>query len=190
MMRFKRTDLYTLPLLVYIIYHLKKSMAFTSCGISILTVNYVKQCPEDSKSWQMAAKRMDCDGIEQDCQQGIRADSHQFVFQYHCVINVWRNATLEVCAFNRTLLGYCAEFNILGSVIQDNYYADCTKHDPPCPSVYNSAEAYKYQSCYKLVEQNERNTKIISAAKRTSGNLTTPFISIFFRFIIRKLLHI
>uniref|UniRef100_A0A8W8JGH1 Uncharacterized protein n=2 Tax=Magallana gigas TaxID=29159 RepID=A0A8W8JGH1_MAGGI len=142
-MRFKRTDLYTLPLLVYIIYHLKKSMAFTSCGISILTVNYVKQCPEDSKSWQMAAKRMDCDGIEQDCQQGIRADSHQFVFQYHCVINVWRNATLEVCAFNRTLLGYCAEFNILGSVIQDNYYADCTKHDPPCPSVYNSAEAYK-----------------------------------------------
>uniref|UniRef100_A0A8W8JLQ5 Uncharacterized protein n=1 Tax=Magallana gigas TaxID=29159 RepID=A0A8W8JLQ5_MAGGI len=88
------------------------------------------------------------------------------------------------------ILCYCAEFNILGSVIQDNYYADCTKHDPPCPSVYNSAEAYKYQSCYKLVEQNERNTKIISAAKRTSGNLTTPFISIFFRFIIRKLLHI
>lgn len=80
-------------------------MAFTSCGISILTVNYVKQCPEDSKSWQLAAKRMNCDGIEQDCQQGIRADSHQFVFQYHCVINVWRNATLEVCAFNRTLLG-------------------------------------------------------------------------------------
>lgn len=40
-------------------------------------------------------------------------------------------------------LGYCAEFNILGSVIQDNYYADCTNHDPPCPSVYNSAEAYK-----------------------------------------------
>lgn len=27
------------------------------------------------------------------------------MFQYHCVINVWRNATLKVCALNRTILG-------------------------------------------------------------------------------------
>lgn len=80
-------------------------MAFTSCEISALTVNYVNQCPEDSKSWQLAARKMNCEGIEEGCQQGIRADNHQFVFQYHCVINVWGNATLEVCAFNRTILG-------------------------------------------------------------------------------------
>lgn len=79
-------------------------MAFTSCEISVLTVNYVNQCPTDSESWQLAAKRMNCEGIEEDCQQGVKTDSHQFVFQYHCVINVWRNATLEVCAFNRTIL--------------------------------------------------------------------------------------
>lgn len=80
-------------------------MAFTSCEISLLTVNYVNKCPTDAESWQVAGRRMNCEGIKQDCLQGIRADSHQFVFQYHCVINVWRNATLEVCAFNRTILG-------------------------------------------------------------------------------------
>lgn len=167
-----------------------RSMAFTSCEISVLTVNYVNQCPTDSESWQLAAKRMNCEGIEEDCQQGIRTESHQFVFQYHCVINVWRNETLEVCAFNRTILGHCAEFNILGSVIQDNYYADCTKHDPPCPSVYNSAEAYKYKSCYELVQQIRRKTNTISSAKRTGGYLTTIFIFILFRFIIGKVLHV
>uniref|UniRef100_K1QCU5 Uncharacterized protein n=1 Tax=Magallana gigas TaxID=29159 RepID=K1QCU5_MAGGI len=40
--------------------------------------------------------------------------------------------------------GHCAEFNLGGATVQDNYDADCTKHDPPCPSSYSSAEAYKY----------------------------------------------
>lgn len=28
-------------------------------------------------------------------------------------------------------------------MIQDHYATDCTNHEPPCPSNYNSAEAYK-----------------------------------------------
>lgn len=31
----------------------------------------------------------------------------------------------------------------MGRVIQENYAAECAKYDPPCPQVYNSAEAYK-----------------------------------------------
>lgn len=53
------------------------------------------------------------------------------------------NATVEVCALNRSILGYCAEFNTDGALIQENYNADCRKYDPPCPKIYNSAEAYK-----------------------------------------------
>lgn len=41
------------------------------------------------------------------------------------------------------LLGYCTEYNVIGRVIQENYNADCTTHDLPCPLIYNSAEAYK-----------------------------------------------
>lgn len=40
-------------------------------------------------------------------------------------------------------IGFCTEFNTKGAMIQDNYAADCTSHDPPCPKSYNSAEAYK-----------------------------------------------
>lgn len=41
------------------------------------------------------------------------------------------------------LVGHCTEYNIMGRVIQENYKAECTKYDPPCPPIYNSAEAYK-----------------------------------------------
>lgn len=40
-------------------------------------------------------------------------------------------------------IGYCAEFNTAGALIQENYGADCRKYDPPCPKIYNSAKAYK-----------------------------------------------
>lgn len=42
-------------------------------------------------------------------------------------------------------LGYCTEYNINETVIQDNYGTDCTNLNPPCPKSYNSAEAYKCQ---------------------------------------------
>lgn len=31
----------------------------------------------------------------------------------------------------------------MGKVIQEHYGAECTKHDLPCPILYNSAESYK-----------------------------------------------
>lgn len=42
-------------------------------------------------------------------------------------------------------VGHCTEYNEIGRVIQENYMykANCTTHDPPCPLIYNSAEAYK-----------------------------------------------
>lgn len=41
------------------------------------------------------------------------------------------------------MIGFCTEFNTRGAIIQDNYAAKCTNHEPPCPTSYNSAEAYK-----------------------------------------------
>lgn len=40
-------------------------------------------------------------------------------------------------------LGYCAEFDINGALVQENYSAHCKTHNPPCPEYYDSAEAYK-----------------------------------------------
>lgn len=158
-----------------------KSFAETSCGISILTVNYVKLCPTDAISWEMAAKKMNCESIHHNCLLTRRLNTKPSQFQYHCLLNAWINATLEVCAFNRTIIGHCAEFNIDGAKVQDNYDADCTKHDPPCPSSYNSAEAYKYKTCYTLVAQHRKRTQNVlkSSCKRWFGHLEVIVLSIF-----------
>lgn len=67
--------------------------AYTQCEYSLLTVNYVRDCPTDAVSWYRAAERMDCQSIKQNC-SGLNPQQH--VFQYHCVVNGWMNATLEV----------------------------------------------------------------------------------------------
>nr|XP_034308496.1 uncharacterized protein LOC117683434 [Crassostrea gigas] len=162
-------------------------LALTSCKESAITVRYVERCPQDLKSWEKAAKDMNCESIKHNCSPTLGKTNH--LFQYHCVINVWMNATFEVCAPNRTVFGYCTEYNVSGRVIQENYNANCTKHDPPCPSFYNSAEAYKYQTCYDLVRKNRQKKEnmdkdsqkpdLISTSERLSGNLELIFLSMF-----------
>lgn len=128
-----------------------ETSAFAACQKSILTVRYGNHCPKDAASWHMAADRMNCNSIRQQCSKSLSLDPKKYIFQYHCLINSWMNATVEVCALNQSILGHCAEFDTDGAFIQGNYKADCRKHDPPCPKIYNSAEAYKYQSCYHPV---------------------------------------
>lgn len=171
---FEKWNLYFAWLVV-----IQQVSTYTQCEYSLLKVNYVSQCPTDAVSWNKAAERMDCQSIKQNC-SGLNPQQH--VFQYHCVVNGWMNATLEVCAFNRSILGYCTEFNTRGAMIQDHYATDCTNHEPPCPSNYNSAEAYKYPTCYNLARQ----TRLISQDNSTSstarlvGNTAMVFASIIF----------
>lgn len=139
-------------LLLMFIYTEVQAASYTTCKESAGTVRPLDRCPTDSKSWEMAAKKMNCDAIKQNCSQ----PSRRHLFQYHCVINAWMNETLEVCAPNRTIFGCCTEYNVKGQVIQENYNAYCRNHTSPCPVFYNSAEAYKYQSCYQLVKKKNR----------------------------------
>lgn len=63
------------------------------------------------------------------------------IFKHPDLLAFHQSVILHVQDF--FLIGHCAEFNLGGATVQDNYDADCTKHDPPCPSSFNSAEAYK-----------------------------------------------
>lgn len=81
----------------------QKVSAITFCEKSSMKVRYVERCPADLKSWEKAAKDMDCESIKHNCSQTISKGNHRF--QYHCVINTWMNASLEVCAPNRTIFG-------------------------------------------------------------------------------------
>lgn len=169
-------------------------LAITFCEQSAMTVRYVKQCPTDFRSWEIAAKKKNCESVEQRCSDSFNTGRHSF--QYHCVINAWRNTTLEVCALNRTIFGYCTEYSINGKVIQENYGADCSEDNPPCTPFYNSAEAYKYQTCYDLVKRNRkltnytvRNSKHPNMApERNSGKLALQILTILL--VILVLAHV
>lgn len=181
------TMMFYLLILTMTLYMDAAVMAMTFCEESAKTVRYVDKCPEDLKSWEKAAKDMNCESIEHNCSKTVSKGNHRF--QYHCVINAWMNATLEVCAPNRTIFGYCTEYNVMGRVIQENFNADCTTHEPPCPAFYNSTEAYKYQTCYGLVKKDRRkaeykeahaqNPDIRSRSDRIWGNLAYTFLSMF-----------
>lgn len=146
-----------------------QALAFTGCQISTITEKYVDQCPTDAESWKMAAKQKNCESIEQECSQLIGLNNQLYIFQYHCLINSWVNATIEVCALNRSIFGYCAEYDAAGGLVQDNYDLGCQQRHPPCPDLYNSAEAYLYQSCYDLVYRKRAN-KITAGPKGSSSS--------------------
>lgn len=70
------------------------------CQEAVDSVEIVKSCPTSKTEWDNAARRKNCSGIalHQDCSPVEK-------FQYHCVINGYRNETLEVCAPSRIIFG-------------------------------------------------------------------------------------
>lgn len=121
--------------------------ALRYCPEAVASVEVVTVCPTSKKERNIAANRKNCGKLatSQNC-----TSFENFV--YHCTINSYRNATLEVCAPKRTILGHCAEFNIVGGVIQDQHSAKCNKTFPKCDKYYISSDAYKYADCYKLAQ--------------------------------------
>lgn len=121
------------------------------CQEAVNSVEIVESCPSSKAEWDNAARRKDCGRLasKQNCTTAEK-------FRYHCVINGYRNVTLEVCAPSRIIFGHCVEFNVPGGVIQDQRSAPCKEPFPRCPNMYNSWEAYKYPDCYLLVTMSKR----------------------------------
>lgn len=116
------------------------------CQEAVDNAESVSSCPTSKKEWDIAARKKNCSKIasHQKCSSVEK-------FQYHCVLNGYRNETLEVCAPSRVIFGYCVEFNLLGGVIQDQHSSPCNDTFPKCDKYYNSSTAYKYPDCYQLV---------------------------------------
>lgn len=116
------------------------------CQEAVDNAESVGSCPTSKEEWEIAARKKNCSKIasKQNCSSVEK-------FQYHCVINGYRNEFLEVCAPSRIIFGHCVEFNLQGGVIQDQYTAPCNDTFPKCDKYYNSSTAYKYPDCYQLV---------------------------------------
>lgn len=136
---------------VFLIVHLLLFQDYVTeniyCKEAVESVKTVSFCPTSKEQWDKAASRKNCweKALTQTCSAPEK-------FLYHCVINGYGNATLEVCAPRRLILGHCAEFNEVGGVIQDQFISPCSETFPKCDHFYWSTEAYNYEDCYKLVE--------------------------------------
>ncbi|XP_062592471.1 uncharacterized protein LOC134253914 [Saccostrea cucullata] len=105
--------------------------ASKGCTESKETAVSVETCPKTEQEWKEAASRKGCNKISHSCSS----------FEYHCVINAWKNETVEVCAPIKNIVGnVCTEYSFGGSRIQRNSEAGCKN----CPSFYYSNKSYKY----------------------------------------------
>lgn len=122
------------------------------CNASLPTAKSVGRCPRNDLEWKARAAYVNCSSVEQSC---VASD----MFLYHCVLNAEGTKPIEVCAPVKSIHGEkCAEFNHGGMIIQEGLF-NCSNHSVPCPGVYKSSEAYKYQECFDIIEiQHQKNS--------------------------------
>ncbi|XP_062577067.1 histone-lysine N-methyltransferase, H3 lysine-79 specific-like isoform X2 [Saccostrea cucullata] len=130
------------------------------CNLSTSTVEIVEQCPADEKSYKEAESRKNCSSISHPCVS----------FDYHCVMNAWRNATVEVCAPSLFIIGgVCAEYSMHFMSIRSSVRS-CQNFSEPCPSRYKSTEQYNYTECYDIA--NTANTAVSDGNRLSAGEIT------------------
>lgn len=137
-----------------------------TCEKVVHDIKIVQSCPMSKDGWVKKAFYKKCtDKAER---KNCTKAAHRF--QYHCLINAYLNETLEVCAPERFIFGFCAEFNVAGRVIQRHRLAKCNDVFPKCDRIYSSIHAYKYPDCYKLVNKNrDFKTTVLPQERRTSA---------------------
>lgn len=166
------------------------------CPEAIGSIENVLSCPTLKQEWDTAASKKNCSRLasHQNCSSAEQ-------FKYHCVINGFRNETLEVCAPSRIIFGHCVEFNLLGGVIQDQMSSPCNNIFPKCDAIFRSTDAYKYPDCFDLVERSttvnttERivlttttttDNKTFTAVIVSTGIMTILFVSFFIAVVLCK----
>lgn len=159
------------PLLLLVQVHLCTSQN-RYCQVAVDSVTIVESCPTTKTEWDAAARIKNCSRIasSQKC-----SSVDQFV--YHCVINGYRNVTLDVCAPSRIIFGHCVEFNVGGGVIQDQRSALCNNTFPKCDRMYDSTDAYRYTDCYKLVSLSKTTYSTTTTTSRTNTIATAATAS-------------
>ncbi|XP_062585483.1 uncharacterized protein LOC134247157 [Saccostrea cucullata] len=167
-----------ISLVVILLGTAKFGLVRTTCLASVPTIHYVTSCPSNEKSWKEAELKKNCESLA-NIQQCVKEPSN---FTYHCLVNRYLNATLEVCAPIRFVSGYCADFDTIQNKVTENHNIDCTKLEPACPKRYVSTDVYKYPSCYKLKENNQSFEKTTHSSqisrKETNNNYDDRTLSV------------
>ncbi|XP_056014326.1 uncharacterized protein LOC125673265 isoform X4 [Ostrea edulis] len=59
-----------------------------------------------------------------------------------------------------SIVGKCSEYNHGAKRIQSSGMKICSNFTPPCPTVYNSSDAYMYQGCYDFSRTVQGNSEM------------------------------
>lgn len=129
------------------------------CFWSKQTLDVVDSCPKTRYEVTKRATLKNCTALA-----SIQNCSAPDIFKYHCVMNEFQNAFVEVCAPSFHIFGFCTEYNTYGAVIQPHYRLKCSNVDPPCVDRYISTDAYLYTGCYDIVKNHilEKTTRVQS----------------------------
>ncbi|XP_062597129.1 uncharacterized protein LOC134258594 [Saccostrea cucullata] len=151
--------------------------SINKCDVSFPTISVVSYCPVSEEEWNERAVKKQCHNIPQNCSENLL---------FHCLVNVFRNATVEVCAKAIEIVGGCAEFNQEIGSIQTNVVFNCIS----CKErIYNSTDAYKYGECNQVVKQpnnagkpllfwGDRGDKVLHITVETDEKTTGNFPAI------------
>lgn len=157
-------------LVLVIIYNQLSRGTNEDCQEAVYNMEVVESCPTSKQEWEIAARRKNCSKLVAAEAERKNCIINEKQPKYHCLINAFRNKFLEVCVAEKIMLGYCAEFNEGGKIIQNHQSAPCKKVFPKCDPFYRSSDAYKYPDCFKLVNKTQVSTDLESggAEKRSS----------------------
>lgn len=74
------------------------SLEIQPCPASLQTIKDDFRCPRNNLEWNKKAEEMKCASFSQNY-----TETSNFV--YHCLVNVWGNGTIHVCAPTRVIFG-------------------------------------------------------------------------------------
>lgn len=118
------------------------------CSYTPQTVGVVDSCPESKAELKKREMEKNCS-----LKANIQNCTEPANFKYHCVINESEDKFIEVCAMEIYIIGFCAEYNMQGGVVQEHFALECYDVQPNCPYRYKSTEAYLYKGCYENVKK-------------------------------------
>lgn len=138
----------------------------TQCFVSLPTIQTVSSCPKNEAELSRAIQRKHCEhlAILQRCTPPEN-------FKYHCVLNTWKNETVEVCAQVISSQGYCLYFDEGGARLQEIYERDCTNYTQPCHTRFLSSNLSNYSQCNDIIRKTENFMNMTKTTKRLLNKL-------------------
>ncbi|XP_062618039.1 reticulocyte-binding protein homolog 2a-like isoform X2 [Saccostrea cucullata] len=123
-----------------------------ACPPSFDSHSFISKCPTSRNGWKERALLKNCSAFPQTCKRPL---------EYHCLLNAYRNRSVEVCApKTRLVQQYCPSYSLNAQRITDQY--NCSTLFPDCPKhQYYSTDVVNYTGC--LQELSRANTTATSS---------------------------